>query len=52
MEYENTNDYTEFSNEIIIKEKEKMLDEIKRLKIDIENDYDVKKAYELIYKSL
>ncbi len=52
LEYENTNDYTEFSNEIIIKEKEKMLDEIKRLKIDIENDYDVKKAYELIYKSL
>lgn len=52
LEYESINDYTEFSNEDIIKEKEKMLDEIRKLKIDIENDYDVKKAYELICKEL
>ena len=52
LEYEKNNDYTGYSDEDIMHEKEKMLEEIRKLKIDIENDYDVKKAYELIYKKL
>ena len=52
LEYEKSNDYTGYSNEDIIHEKEKMLNEIRKLKINIENDYDVKKAYELIYQKL
>ncbi len=52
LEYESGNDYIGFSDEEIIHEKEKMLEEIRKLKINIENDYDVKKAYELIYKRL
>lgn len=52
LEYEKNNDYTGYSDESIVHEKEKMLEEIRNLKINIENDYDVKKAYELIYKKL
>ena len=52
LEYEKSNDYTGYSNEDIIREKEKMLEEIRKLKISIENDYDVKKAYELIKQKL
>ena len=52
LEYESNNDYTGFSDESILHEKQKMLEEIRNLKISIGNDYDVKKAYELIYKEL
>lgn len=52
LEYESNNDYTGFSDESILHEKQKMLEKIRNLKISIGNDYDVKKAYELIYKEL
>lgn len=52
LEYESSDDYSNFTDEDIIKEKRKMLDEIRKFNIDIENDYDVKKAYELICKNL
>ncbi len=52
LEYESSDDYSNFTDADIIKEKRKMLDEIRKFNIDIENDYDVKKAYELICKNL
>ncbi len=52
LEYESFSDYSGIIDEDILKEKNKMLDEIKKLNINIENNYDVKKAYELLLKSL
>lgn len=52
LEYESSKDYTKFSDEDIICEKKKMLNKIKKLNINIGNDYDIKKAYELILKEL
>ncbi len=52
LEYENENDFDGVSNEEIMKEKEKMLEEIKKYNLDITNDIDVKKAFELIENSL
>lgn len=48
LEYENSKDFTGFSNEDILKEKQKMLEEIKKYNLDITNEIDVKKAFELI----
>ena len=52
LEYENGNDFDGVSNEEIMKEKEKMLEEIKTYNLDITNDIDVKKAFELIFNNL
>jgi adenylate cyclase class IV len=52
VEYENEKNFDEASmNEIII-EKENMLKELKSLNLNIGEDYDMKKAYELIKKAL
>ena len=48
MEYENERDFSEESEEKIINEKKHMLNEIKQLNILITDEFDVKKAYELI----
>ena len=48
LEYENERDFSEESEEKIINEKKHMLNEIKQLNILITDEFDVKKAYELI----
>lgn len=48
LEYESPIDCSNFSDEKILKEKEKMQEEIKKLNINIGNNYDIKKAYELV----
>lgn len=50
IEYENKNDFSNYSSDEIIKEKEKMYNIIKETGIDISDDYDIKKAYDLIIK--
>ena len=52
LEYESSKDFSDHTNEEIIQEKYQMLHEIKELGIDITDDYDIKKAYELIIKNL
>lgn len=52
LEYENNKDYSNASSEEIIKEKEKMLEEVKKYKLNVTDNYDVKKAYEKIKSSL
>lgn len=52
LEYENVNDFDGVSNEEIMKEKENMLEKIKKYNLDITNDIDVKKAFELIFNNL
>lgn len=52
LEYEKNNDYSNFTDEEILNEKEQMMKEIRELNIAIGNDYDIKKAYELILKNL
>lgn len=48
LEYENVKDFSLFSNEEIISEKNNMLNQVKKYGLSITNDYDVKKAFELI----
>lgn len=48
LEYENKNDYDGYTNEEILSEKFKMLKEIQKYGLNISNDIDVKKAFELI----
>ncbi len=50
LEYENLNDFEGYSNEEILTEKKKMLDEVKKYGLNISDEYDIKKAYELIEK--
>ena len=50
IEYENKNDFSNYNSDEIIKEKEKMYNIIKETGIDISDDYDIKKAYDLIIK--
>lgn len=50
IEYENKNDFSSLIDDEIIEEKIKMYNYIKSLGIDIGDDYDIKKAYELIIK--
>ena len=50
IEYENKNDFTGKSDEEIMKVKREMYNTIKSIGIDICEDYDVKKAYDLIVK--
>ena len=52
LEYENKNDYEGYTNEEILNEKYKMLSEIKKYGLNISNDIDVKKAFELIRHQL
>lgn len=48
VEYENPNDFEGVSNEQIKQEKLMMLNELRSNGLDITDEYDVKKAYELI----
>lgn len=50
LEYESTKDYENYTNNEILKEKKKMIDEVKKYNIEISNDFDIKKAFELIKK--
>lgn len=50
LEYENIKDFENASDEEIICEKRKMLEEVRNYNIDISDDYDVKKAYELVIR--
>lgn len=50
LEYESTKDYENYTNNEILKEKKKMIDEVKIYNIEISNDFDIKKAFELIKK--
>ena len=52
LEYENEKDFEGYSNEDILNEKYKMLEEIKKYNINISDDIDVKKAFELISNNL
>ena len=52
LEYENENDFDGVSNDEIMNEKEKMLEEIKTYNLDVTDDIDVKKAFELISNNL
>ena len=52
LEYENPKDFENHTKEEIILEKEKILEEIKKYNLNISNDYDVKKAFEIINKNL
>lgn len=48
LEYENKNDFENATPEIIENEKMSMLQEIKNLGINVSNETDIKKAYELL----
>ena len=48
LEYENPNDFEGISQNKIYDIKQKMLNELKKYNLDITNDFDIKKAYELI----
>lgn len=52
LEYENPNNFEGVDNESILKEKQKMLDEISAYNLDITGDFDIKKSYELILERL
>ena len=52
LEYENETDFDGVSNEIILKTKRKMLEEVKSFGLKTTLDVDVKKAYELILKRI
>ena len=52
LEYENENDFTNVSNEGILKVKHEMLEKIKKYNLNITDEFDIKKAYELIEKEI
>ncbi len=52
LEFENENDFEGVSDETIVSEKQKMYEIIKTYGIKVENNYDVKKAYELVMKKI
>lgn len=52
LEYENEKDFEGYSDGQILQEKNKMLESIRSFNIDITNEFDVKKAYELIEKKI
>lgn len=52
LEFENENDFEGISDETIVSEKQKMYEIIKTYGIKVENNYDIKKAYELVMKKL
>lgn len=52
LEYENVNDFEGKSNEEILNEKNNMLNELRMLKLNITDEFDVKKAYELVINKI
>ena len=52
LEYENKNDFENATPEIIENEKMSMLQEIKNLGINVSNETDIRKAYELLKNSM
>ena len=52
LEYENEADFSNCTNEEVLLEKEKMLSEIRSYNLDVSDDYDVKKAFDIINKNL
>ena len=50
IEYENKNDFTNKTSEEILEEKINMYNTIKEMGINISDNYDIKKAYDLITK--
>ena len=52
LEFENENDFEGVSDEAIVNKKQKMYEIIKNYGIKVENNYDIKKAYELVMKKL
>lgn len=52
VEYENLNDFACKSNKEILEEKKKMISELKSYGFNVTDEFDIKKAYELILKSL
>lgn len=52
VEYENLNDFAGKSNIEILEEKKAMINELKSYGLNVADEFDVKKAYELILKSL
>lgn len=50
LEYESLIDFDGATSEEIISAKKKMLEEIRKYQLDVSDDYDVKKAYELVKK--
>lgn len=52
LEYENEKAFEGYSDGQILQEKNKMLESIRSFNIDITNEFDVKKAYELIEKEI
>ena len=52
LEFENENDFEGVSDEAIANEKQKMYEIVKNYGIKVENNYDIKKAYELVMKKL
>ncbi|MBP5678982.1 MAG: hypothetical protein J6X28_04065 [Bacilli bacterium] len=47
-EWESPNDYTNVSKEEILEEKKRMLQELRDYQLQVSDDYDVKKAYQII----
>ena len=52
IEYENPKDFSGYSNEEILKEKERMYQKLKTLNLNLGDSYDIKKAYELLLKKI
>ncbi len=52
IEVEDKSDYNSVSDDEIIKIKKQMVKDIRKYGLNVDNDYDVKKAYELIKKEL
>ena len=52
LEFENENDFEGVSDEAIANEKQKMYEIVKNYGIKVENNYDIKKAYELVMKKI
>lgn len=48
VEYESLKDFEGVSPEDILKEKQRMLEELRSYQLEVSDDYDVKKAYQLI----
>lgn len=51
LEYENDADFSNCTNEEVLLEKEKMLSEIRSYNLDVSDDFDLKKAFEIINKN-
>ena len=52
LEYESTKDMDDYSDDEVIKEKECMVNEVIKTGLLVDNNLDVKKAYELVQKNM